>query len=103
MTQTTQQDASITTQDILDVAKLSRLAIKEHTASEYAADIQKILTMMDTLADVDTDNVQPLCNVHDAYQVLRPDVANANIDRDLNQQNAPAKQDGLFLVPKVIE
>ncbi len=93
----------ISKEEILKVASLSRLAIDDETASEYAQDISKILTMMDTLAEVDTDNVKPLSNVHDAYQVLRADKANPAIDRELNMSNAPARQDGLFLVPQVIE
>ncbi len=97
------ETTTISTADILNVASLSRLAIDDETASEYAQDISKILTMMDTLAEVDTDNVKPLSNVHDAYQVLRADKAGPAIDRELNMSNAPAKQDGLFLVPQVIE
>ncbi len=99
----TDSNTNISTADILNVASLSRLAISENTASDYAKDISKILTMMDTLANVNTDDVQPLSNVHDAYQILRADSADANIDRELNLSNAPAKQDGLFLVPQVIE
>lgn len=93
----------ITTDDILNVAKLSRLAVNEDTASNYAQDISKILDMMDTISAIDTDGVKPLANIHEASQSLRADVANPDIDRTLNQSNAPEKQDGLFLVPQVIE
>ncbi|PIE46934.1 MAG: Asp-tRNA(Asn)/Glu-tRNA(Gln) amidotransferase GatCAB subunit C [Gammaproteobacteria bacterium] len=102
MTETT-HTSRITTNDILTVAKLSRLAVNENTASNYAQDISKILDMMDTLSAIDTDGVKPLANIHEASQPLRADVADSNINRELNQSNAPAKQEGLFLVPQVIE
>lgn len=93
----------ITTEEILNVAKLSRLAVTTETANDYANDISKILTMMETISGVDTEGIAPLANIHESTQALRADVANPNIDRELNQSNAPSKQDGLFLVPQVIE
>lgn len=97
------REDEICTSDILEVAKLSRLAIDDETAESFADDIAKILTMMQTLASVDTDNLAPLSNVHEAAQQLRADSANANIDRELNQSVAPAVEQGLYLVPQVID
>lgn len=82
---------------------LSRLAIDENLASDYASDIGKILAMMDTLSAVNTDDIKPLANIHEACQELRADVVNPNIDRDAFQAVAPSAQDGLYLVPQVIE
>ncbi|MDO4450651.1 MAG: Asp-tRNA(Asn)/Glu-tRNA(Gln) amidotransferase subunit GatC [Moraxella sp.] len=97
---------SLSSQDISKVANLSRLAIDDNLANDYAKDIGKILSMMDILAQVDTTDVKPLTNVHDGVQVLRPDVVDLNglaVNRELNQAIAPAVQDGLYLVPQVIE
>ena len=93
----------VSTDDILNVAKLSRLGIDETTAHSYADDIDKIVQMMQTISNVDTDGLAPLANVHEACQELRADVANADIDRELNQSVAPAVEQGLYLVPQVIE
>lgn len=104
--QTNNSDNSIDTQEILSVAKLSRLAIDEETADHYASDISKILVMMDILSDVDTDGIAPLTNVHDMTQPLRDDVVDANglgVHREKNQAIAPATAEGLYLVPQVIE
>lgn len=97
---------AISTQDILNVAKLSRLAVDDSQAQSYADDLGKILAMMDILADVDTNGVAPLTNVHDMTQRLRDDVVDGNgltVNRELNQSIAPATADGLYLVPQVIE
>lgn len=94
---------SITTKDVQTCANLSRLAVDEATAQSYAGDLQKILTMMDVLSGVNTDSVAPLANIHEACQALRPDVADKNIDRENFQSVAPSVQDGLYLVPQVIE
>lgn len=94
---------TITTEDILDCANLSRLALDEKTAQNYAGNLDKILAMMDILDGVNTDNIKPLANIHEACNELRADIANSDIDRDDFQAVAPMVQDGLYLVPQVIE
>lgn len=97
------QNDTICRETILQTAKLARLKLDDALADDYAKDIGKILAMMDILSDVDTDGVAPLTNVHDMSQRLRDDVADSGIDRQKNQSVAPAVQDGLYLVPQVIE
>lgn len=94
---------TITTEDILDCANLSRLALDEKTAQNYAGNLDKILAMMDILDGVNTDNIKPLANIHEACNELRADIANSDIDRDGFQAVASIVQDGLYLVPQVIE
>lgn len=95
--------SQLTSDDILSVANLARLKVDDNLAANYAKDISKILAMMDTLSAVNTDDIKPLANIHEACQELRADVANPNIDRDAFQAVAPSVQDGLYLVPQVIE
>ena len=85
---------SITATQVQDCARLSRLSIDDATAQAYAGSLEKILAMMDALSHVNTDGLQPLANVHEAYQSLRADVADGNIDRERFQAS---------LVPQVIE
>lgn len=101
--QTPATDSSVSRQEILEVASLARLGVDEDTAGSYANDISKILTLMDTLASVDTSNLTPLANIHEACQDLRADVAEHNINRERNQSMAPAVENGLYLVPQVLE
>lgn len=96
----------ISNEAIISVAKLSRLAVSESQAESYAKDLSKILSMMDILADVNTDGVAPLTNVHDMTQRLREDVVDGNgltVNRELNQSIAPTTAEGLYLVPQVLE
>ena len=95
--------SQLTSDDILSVANLARLKVDDNLAADYAKDISKILSMMDTLSAVNTDDIKPLANIHEACQELRADVANPSIDRDAFQAVAPSVQDGLYLVPQVIE
>jgi aspartyl-tRNA(Asn)/glutamyl-tRNA(Gln) amidotransferase subunit C len=52
---------------------------------------------------VNTDNVEPLANPNDAVQRLRADEVTETNNREKYMANAPAQEDGLFLVPRVVE
>jgi len=89
--------------DVEKIAHLARLQIDDNEAQEVAGRISSILDMIDQMQGIDTDAVTPLAHPFDAVQRLRPDVVTESNQRDYLQQNAPATQDGLYLVPKVIE
>ena len=101
--QTSTSDSSVSRQEILEVANLARLGVDADTADSYANEISKVLTLMDTLAAVDTGELTPLANIHEACQELRADIAKHDINRERNQSVAPAVEAGLYLVPQVIE
>ena len=101
--QTLAAESNVSRKEILEVARLARLGVDEDTASSYADDISKVLKLMQTLGNVDTTDIKPLSNIHEACQDLRADVAKHDIDRERNQSVAPAVEDGLYLVPQVIE
>ncbi|GAF62160.1 LOW QUALITY PROTEIN: aspartyl-tRNA(Asn) amidotransferase subunit C [Psychrobacter sp. JCM 18903] len=96
-------DSNVSREEILEVANLARLGVDESTADSYAGDISKVLKLMNTLSNVDTTGIKPLANIHEACQELRLDVAKHDINRERNQSVAPAVEDGLYLVPQVIE
>ncbi|WP_199507759.1 MULTISPECIES: Asp-tRNA(Asn)/Glu-tRNA(Gln) amidotransferase subunit GatC [unclassified Psychrobacter] len=103
MSQQSSSTDQVSRQEILEIANLARLGVDESTADSYAGDINKVLKMMQTLASVDTSDLKPLANIHEACQELRADFAEHDIDRERNQSMAPAVEDGLYLVPQVIE
>lgn len=89
--------------DVEKIAHLARLQISESDTLEVAQRISNILTMIDQMQNVDTSQVTPMAHPFDASQRLRPDVVTETDQRDYFQKIAPATQDGLYLVPKVIE
>src|SRR3954463_491857 len=89
--------------DIAKLANLARIAISDDAADEVAASISNILARVNKLKAVNTDGVLPMAHPLDAVQRLRADVVTEPNQRELFQSIAPATQDGLYLVPQVIE
>ncbi len=100
---TSQTSDALTTQDVEQIAILSRLAFDETKAAAHAESLNKILALMQALQDIDTTGVEPLKSPFDNPQPLRDDVVTELNRRDDYQAVAPATQDGLYLVPRVIE
>lgn len=93
-----------------DVSRIAHLARLELQASEQAAMLQQLngfFSIVERMSAVDTSGVEPLYTPLSAVQNvvlrLRDDVPTETNQRELNQRSAPAVEDGLFLVPKVIE
>jgi aspartyl-tRNA(Asn)/glutamyl-tRNA(Gln) amidotransferase subunit C len=89
--------------DIAKLAKLARIQITDEAADEAAKSISDVLALVDQLQAVNTDGVLPMAHPLDAVQRLRADVVTEPNQRDAFQAIAPATQDGLYLVPQVIE
>tara|TARA_B100000767_G_scaffold239912_1_gene235420 strand:- start:167 stop:466 length:300 start_codon:yes stop_codon:yes gene_type:complete len=98
---------SINPEQFANTAKLAKLKIDADEAIEVAERITAILDLVDQMQAVDTDHVEPMANAHDAVQRLRIDQAITNEDpharRAKFQTIAPATDQGLYLVPKVID
>lgn len=94
---------SISRTDVEKVAHLARIAMTEDTMVATTERLANVLAMVDQLQAIDTSGIEPLAHPLDTVQRLRADVVTEKDQRNLLLQNAPAAQDGLFLVPKVIE
>jgi aspartyl-tRNA(Asn)/glutamyl-tRNA(Gln) amidotransferase subunit C len=94
---------SITRSDVEKVAHLARIAITDDAIAATTERLANVLAMVDQLQAIDTTGIEPLAHPLDTVQRLRADVVTEKDQRDLLLQNASATQDGLFLVPKVIE
>ena len=94
---------SVNAHEIEKVAVLARIQITPEQIPEVTSSINNVLGMIDKMQSIDTSNVEPLANPHDALQILRADEVTAVNERDKLMSNAPSTDDGLFLVPKVIE
>ena len=93
----------ITHADVERVARLARLRIDPSELDERARDLARVLELFDRLAAVDTRNVEPLSHPVAATQRLRPDVVTETVDRAALQRGAPETEDGMYVVPQVIE
>jgi aspartyl-tRNA(Asn)/glutamyl-tRNA(Gln) amidotransferase subunit C len=94
---------SLEKQDVVNIAHLARLAINDEDIPEYAQNLSNILALVEQMNAVDTDNVQPMAHPLDTCQRLRDDEVTETDQRDHFQSIAPATEDGLYLVPRVIE
>jgi aspartyl-tRNA(Asn)/glutamyl-tRNA(Gln) amidotransferase subunit C len=89
--------------DIEKIAELARIRLSDEEIGQVTARITEILHMVDRLQAVDTCDVEPMANPLDAIQRLRPDEITQGNRRDAFQAIAPAIENGLYLVPRVIE
>ncbi len=94
---------SLQREDVVRIAHLARLAIADQDVPRYAEELSSILDLVQQMNRVDTSGVIPMAHPLDAVQRLRPDVVSEQDQRDLFQTIAPQAEDGLYLVPKVIE
>lgn len=89
--------------DIDKIAILARLQVTPSETSDYANSISSILSLIDQMQQVSTQGIEPLSNPHDASQRLRKDEVTCDNQREAFIALAPAAQDGLYLVPKVLD
>ena len=98
---------ALTPQDIARIAHLARLELKPEEGERMQSQINGFFDIVEKMKAVDTTGIEPLSHPVAAVQEvklrLREDVASEPNQRDANMQSAPAKEAGLFLVPKVIE
>ena len=85
------------------IAHLARLQIDSADVPEYATNLSNILDLVEQMDAVDTEGVNPMAHPTDAVQRLREDVVTETDQRDQFQSIAPQVENGLYLVPKVIE
>jgi len=94
---------SLTTEQVLRIAHLSRIALDEAGADRAQAELNGIFSLISQLQAVDTTGVAPMCHAVDTAQRLREDRVTEGDQRDAFAAIAPDSQDGLYLVPRVIE
>ena len=89
--------------DIKRIAHLARIEVSDNEAQETLNKLSGILGLIEQMQAVDTTGITPMSHSQDVTQRLREDVVTQTNQRELFQSIAPATQDGLYLVPRVIE
>jgi aspartyl-tRNA(Asn)/glutamyl-tRNA(Gln) amidotransferase subunit C len=105
---------SLTDDQVRRLARLARIAIQPEESAAVIERLNRVLGLIDQMRAVDTAGIEPMAHALDSLltegQRLRPDAVTETNQRELYQAVAPAGpdgnpqvQDGLYLVPKVIE
>ncbi|GKT22427.1 Asp-tRNA(Asn)/Glu-tRNA(Gln) amidotransferase subunit GatC [Acidovorax sp. SUPP3334] len=98
---------ALTPQDIGRIANLARLELSSDDSERMLTQINGFFGIVEKMRAVDTTGIAPLAHPVAAVQAvqlrLREDIASEPDQREANQRSAPAVENGLFLVPKVIE
>lgn len=98
---------SLTLQDVDRLAHLARLALDGPTAERMLGQLNAFFDIVEQMKAVDTTGVAPLAHPAEVFDHvslrLRDDVVSEPDRREANQASAPAVEDGLYLVPRVIE
>lgn len=94
---------SIERQEIEKLATLARIAIDDSTINEVSQRLSSVLALVDQLQAADTSGVNSMSHPMQAVQRLREDEVTELNQREALQTVAPDTENGLFLVPKVIE
>jgi aspartyl-tRNA(Asn)/glutamyl-tRNA(Gln) amidotransferase subunit C len=94
---------SISIADVHRIAHLARIEIDASEADDVRAKLDAIFALINELAAVDTQGVEPMAHAQDVTLALRDDAVTESDGSVAYQRIAPAVEDGLYLVPKVIE
>lgn len=94
---------NISSEEVLKIAQLAKLKISDAEVDQYALDLSNIMSLVDQMNKVDTQNIEPMAHPQDLTQRLREDKVTETNQREKFQTIAPLADKGLYLVPKVIE
>ena len=98
---------ALTLSDVRRIADLARLDLGDDEKANMLEQLNSFFRIVEQMSAVETSGVEPLYTplaaVQEAHLRLRDDVVTEVVDREANQQSAPATSEGLYLVPKVIE
>ena len=85
------------------LAQLARLSVSDNEKTLFANQIDSILSYMDKLNELDTENVEPTSHVISLSNVVREDLPKDSLEREDALMNAPDRTDKFYRVPKIIE
>jgi aspartyl-tRNA(Asn)/glutamyl-tRNA(Gln) amidotransferase subunit C len=93
---------ALTREEVLHVAELARLSLSPEEIELFTVQLNEILEYVEKLQELDTSGVAPLAHVIPLFNVFREDQVRESLPLDAVLENAPAREDGNFLVPRII-
>ena len=92
----------ISSSDVRKVAHLARLELPDDQIETYTAQLEEILSYIDHLQAVDTQNVPPTTRAVEVINAMREDLVNVNCEREDILNQAPHREGDFFRVPKIL-
>jgi aspartyl-tRNA(Asn)/glutamyl-tRNA(Gln) amidotransferase subunit C len=89
--------------DVKYVAHLARIALSPEEEQKLSTQLGNILSYIEKLKQADVSGVEPTAHAFPLVNVTRPDEVRASMSNEDALRNAPAKANGLFIVPKIVE
>ncbi len=93
---------AVSREDVIYIAKLAKLELKENEIDDYTIQMNRILVYMDKLNELDTEKVEPLSHPVPAVNIFREDTVKGSVSREDALKNAPESTEEFFIVPKII-
>ena len=84
------------------IAKLSRIELEESSLENFTSQLDRILTYIEKLNQLDTENTAPTSHALELKNVFRKDENTSSLENQAALSNAPEQEDGHFKVPKII-
>ena len=94
---------SLSLDDVKRVAMLARIEVTDAESAQILDQLSGVFGLIEKMQAVDTTGIEPMAHAQDVVARLRPDTVTEADQHELFQSVAPAVEDGLYLVPKVIE
>jgi aspartyl-tRNA(Asn)/glutamyl-tRNA(Gln) amidotransferase subunit C len=93
---------ALTREEVLHVAHLARLSLRPEEIDRFTRQLNDILEYMGKLQELNTAGVPPMAHVIPVAPAFREDAVTPGLARELSLENAPAREEGNFVVPRVI-
>lgn len=94
---------NVTKETIDHIADLVKLSLTEEDKSQLIKDLNSIVSYMDTMDEINTDETMAMTHVLPIKNLFRQDILKSSSDRDEILSNAPTQKDGSFQVPKAVD
>ena len=94
---------NVSAEELAHIAHLARLALDPRDIPRLRGELARILDLVDEMNAVETADLEPMAHPVEMAQRLRSDEVREPDRRELLQRGAPEVEDGLYLVPRVIE
>ena len=92
----------ISSSDVRKVAQLARLELPEDQIETYTEQIEEILSYVDQLQEIDTENIPPTTRAVEVVNAMREDIVKVNCSREDLLNQAPSREGDFFRVPKIL-